>query len=60
MKNVYMRDYWRGYRAAKATAYDCGIDTVRSEYRYGLQGRNNAYCAGYARYIRNHAGARDE
>ena len=52
MKNQYMRDYWTGYRAAKATAYNCGIDTARKDYAYGLQGKNSAYCAGYARYIR--------
>ncbi len=55
MKNQYMRDYWTGYRAAKGTAYECWLETTRKTYAYGLQGKNDAYCKGYARYIRNHA-----
>ncbi len=53
MNNVYMKSYWQGYRAAKRTDENCGIDTVRNAHAYGLQGKSDAYCRGYARYIRD-------
>lgn len=32
------KEYWKGYRAAKAMDYECGENAMYSEYSYGLNG----------------------
>ena len=49
-RNDYMRKYWSGYRAAAADDHDSGINEVKFNLDYGLNGNTRAYCEGYRRY----------
>lgn len=45
------KSYWQGYRAAKAMDYECGENAMYSEYSYGLNGKSDSFCRGWARYM---------
>ena len=51
MDNDKMKEYWNGYRYAKNLAYDYGIDEVRYQWNYGLQGKSDMFCKGFKRYL---------
>lgn len=51
MRNDYMRRYWQGYRACRQHVYGCGRGSAANAYTYGLNGKSNAYCSGWKKYL---------
>ena len=50
----YMREYWRGYHSAKYETSEHGDKSAQDEYLYDLNGRTDAFCNGYRRYLRDY------
>lgn len=50
--NEVLKEYWRGYRAADADIYACGLSYAQRQHDYGLNGVSDTYARGYLTKVR--------